>query len=88
MYLLSYPYKIMLDDPFANVLKRLRTKKGLSQEEFGLEANLHRTYVSQLERGLKSPSLKTLCKIANVLGISLSEFMTLVEQEINVLSKR
>ena len=60
----------------------------MSQEEFGIEANLHRTYVSQLERGLKSPSLKTLCKITSVLGISLTELMALVEQEINVLSKR
>jgi len=78
----------MIDKSFATVLKRLRVKKGLSQEEFGFEADLHRTYVSQLERGLKSPSLKTLHKIANVLGISLTELMALVEQESNVLSDR
>lgn len=76
----------MIDSSFATVLKRLRTEKGLSQEEFGFEADLHRTYVSQLERGLKSPSLKTLHKIANVLGISLTELMALVEQESNVPS--
>ena len=81
-------HKIMLDKPFANVLRRLRTEKGLSQEEFGSAADLHRTYVSQLERGLKSPSLKTLYKIASVLGISLTELIALVEQEINVLSRR
>lgn len=76
----------MIDKSFATVLKRLRVEKGLSQEEFGFEADLHRTYVSQLERGLKSPSLRTLHKIANVLGIGLTELMALVEQESNVLS--
>jgi transcriptional regulator with XRE-family HTH domain len=76
----------MIDKSFAVVLRRLRTEKGLSQEEFGFEADLHRTYVSQLERGLKSPSLKTLRKIAIVLGIGLTELMTLVEQESNVSS--
>ncbi len=78
----------MIDKSFAVVLRRLRTQKGLSQEEFGFEADLHRTYVSQLERGLKSPSLKTLQKIANVLNISLTELMILVEQDGNVQSKQ
>ena len=78
----------MLDEAFAIVLKRLRTEKELSQQELGLEADLHHTYISQLERGLKSPSLKTLHKIASVLGISLMELMSLVEQEINVPSER
>jgi transcriptional regulator with XRE-family HTH domain len=76
----------MIDKSFATVLRRLRIRKRLSQEEFGFEADLHRTYVSQLERGLKSPSLKTLHKIANVLEISLTELMTLVEQEDNASS--
>lgn len=76
----------MIDKSFSTVLRRLRIKKGLSQEEFGFEADLHRTYVSQLERGLKSPSLKTLSKISNVLGISLTELMALVERESNVSS--
>jgi transcriptional regulator with XRE-family HTH domain len=76
----------MVDKSFATVLRRLRTEKGLSQEEFGFEADLHRTYVSQLERGLKSPSLKTLSKIADVLDISLTKLMALVEQESNVPS--
>lgn len=74
----------MIDKSFAIVLRRLRTQKGLSQEKFGFEADLHRTYVSQLERGLKSPSLKTLHKIVCVLDISLTELMILVEQENNV----
>jgi transcriptional regulator with XRE-family HTH domain len=71
----------MIDQAFARVLRRLRVQKGLSQEEMGEEAGLHRTYISQLERGLKSPSLRTLERVSNALGITLGAFMALVEQE-------
>ena len=53
----------MIDRNFRQVLKKLRTEKGISQEEFALSIGLHRTYISQLERGLKSPSLRTFAKI-------------------------
>jgi len=71
----------MIDEAFARVLRRLRVQKGLSQEALGEEADLHRTYVSQLERGLKSPSLRTFHRIAKALDISISELMSLVEKE-------
>ena len=77
---------IVIDHSFAAVLRRLRKQKGLSQEQLGFKADLHRTYISQLERGLKSPSLKTLYKITSILEISLSDFMKLVEQESNTNS--
>lgn len=72
----------MVDKAFATVLRKLRLEKGFSQEAFAFEVGIHRTYVSQLERGLKSPSLKTLQKIAQVLGITLSDLMLLVETEL------
>jgi transcriptional regulator with XRE-family HTH domain len=74
----------VIDQSFAVVLRRLRVQKELSQEDFGFKAGIHRTYVSQLERGLKSPSLKTLDKIAKVLEISLAALIAMVEQEENV----
>lgn len=72
---------------FALVLKKLRLEKKLSQEEFGFQTGLHRTYVSQLERGLKSPSLNTLSKIAKVLDIKLSHLFYLMEEEANDYSE-
>ena len=69
----------MLNMAFAQVLRRLRQEKKFSQEKFAFEAGLHRTYVSQLERGLKSPSLETMGQIAKVLGIKLSALMKMVE---------
>ncbi|MCL4871517.1 MAG: helix-turn-helix transcriptional regulator [Anaerolineae bacterium] len=71
----------MIDKAFAKVLRNLRHEKNFSQEAFAFEVGIHRTYVSQLERGLKSPSLKTIQKISQVLGVNLSELMALVEIE-------
>ena len=70
----------MIDKKFGQVLKKLRIEKGISQEEFALNIGLHRTYISQLERGLKSPSLRTIAKICEVLGITLVQFMEHLEQ--------
>lgn len=72
---------MMIDKKFGRVLKKLRAEKGVSQEEFALRIGLHRTYISQLERGLKSPSLRTMEKICGELGVSLVAFMEHLERE-------
>jgi transcriptional regulator with XRE-family HTH domain len=69
----------MIDKRFGKVLQTLRMQKGLSQEEFAFHVSLHRTYISQLERGLKSPSLRTISKICDELGITLVQFMEHLE---------
>ena len=69
----------MIDKQFGRVLKKLRMEKGVSQEEFALNIGLHRTYISQLERGLKSPSLRTMEKICAELDVTLVEFMQHME---------
>jgi len=71
----------MIDRAFATTLKYLRKQKGFSQESFSFEVELHRTYISQLERGMKSPSLKTLYKISQALDIKLGDLMTMVDEE-------
>ena len=58
---------------FGKVLRELRLKKGLSQEQLGFEADLRRTYVSILELGQQQPSLTTLLKLANALNIKASQ---------------
>lgn len=55
----------------ANEIKGLRIDAGLSQEALALEAEIDRTYVSQLERGVANPSLKILYRISKVLGKEL-----------------
>ncbi len=71
-----------LNHLFANTLRNLRTEKELSQEALAFKANLHRTYISQLERGLKSPTLNTLYVLAGALDISLEEFVQLIEKDV------
>ncbi|SDF81315.1 helix-turn-helix domain-containing protein [Sporomusa acidovorans] len=73
----------MIDKIFGQILKKLRTEKGLSQEEFAANVGLHRTYISQLERGLKSPSLGVMAKISSELGITLVQLMTELEKNQN-----
>ena len=70
-----------LDQAFGNTLQRLRKTHDLSQEELAFRVGIHRTYISQLERGLKSPSLRTIGKICDELKLSLSQFMQEIEKE-------
>lgn len=48
----------------------------LSQEDLAERAELHRTYVSTLERGLVNPTLETIEKVAAALEISISDLLT------------
>jgi transcriptional regulator with XRE-family HTH domain len=68
---------------FGKVLRRLRKKAGLTQEQLGLEADLRRTYISILELGQQQPSLNTLIKIARALNMPASELMAAVEAELS-----
>jgi transcriptional regulator with XRE-family HTH domain len=54
----------------ASNLRRLRQEKGLSQEAFADEAGIHRTYVSDLERGARNPTITIVEKLAAALGVS------------------
>ncbi len=54
---------------FAEVLREVRQEKGLSQEALADLAGLHRNYVSEVERDLKSPSLRTLTQLAHALDL-------------------
>jgi transcriptional regulator with XRE-family HTH domain len=53
-------------------LKRLRAEQGWSQERFAFEAGIHRTYVSDLERAARNPSITILDKLAAPLGVTAS----------------
>lgn len=50
-------------------LRYFREEAGLSQEQLGFESDLHRTYVSGVERGVRNPTVEILAKLAAALGI-------------------
>ena len=56
-------------------LQLCRTKKGISQEKLGFEADLHRTYISLIERGIKSPTLNSIFRICEALEIPPENFV-------------
>ena len=60
-------------------VQQLRQAKGWSQDEFAHRANLHRTYVSGVERGIRNPTISVLEKLAAGLEITLSELVDLEE---------
>jgi transcriptional regulator with XRE-family HTH domain len=68
-----------IDNAFGKVLKQTREKKGLSQEQLAFDSGLHRTYISLIERGKRSPSLRTLERIVNALDLRLSVMIKNVE---------
>ena len=56
-------------------LRRLREAKGLSQEAFAFEAGIHRTYVSDIERGVRNPTITVVENLAIALGVAASELL-------------
>ena len=64
-----------LRDVFAFNVRATRVDRGLSQERLGFEAELDRTYVSQVERGLVNCSLDNVEKIAMALAVDASTLL-------------
>jgi len=51
-------------------VRRLRQEKGWSQEDYADRAGIHRTYVSDIERGRRNPTITLVEKLAAPLGVS------------------
>ena len=61
------------------VIQEYREKKGLSQEVVSGLADIGRTHLSAIERGVRKPTLETFFKIADALDILPSELMKMIE---------
>lgn len=59
----------------ARNVRRLRVAAGLPQDAFAVDAGLDRTYVSRIERELENPTIDTLEKMAQALGVDLVEIV-------------
>jgi transcriptional regulator with XRE-family HTH domain len=57
---------------FGKAIRRRRRELDLSQEELAERAELHRTYISNIERGELNPSLETMEKLVKALDITVS----------------
>lgn len=68
------------DKAFGQAVREYRNQIGISQEELAFRAGIHRTYVSQIERGIKSPSLKVIFVLAQALEILPHELVEKAEK--------
>lgn len=62
------------------LIAKHRKANALSQNALAERTDLDRTYISMLERGLRSPSLETIIKVANAMGIKGSDLLSELEQ--------
>jgi transcriptional regulator with XRE-family HTH domain len=56
-------------------VRRLRTEKGWSQEDYADRAGIHRTYVSDIERGARNPTVTVVEKLAKPLGVQTGSLL-------------
>lgn len=60
---------------FGDAVRKLRTRRDLSQEAFAVLAKCHRTYIGGVERGERNPTLTVILRIARALGCTPSELL-------------
>ena len=73
---------------FGMTLQRCRHKAELSQELLAEKAGIDRTYVSLLERGLRTPTLQTIVEIAKALQVSPVDLVSATMEETNETRRR
>ena len=56
-------------------VRRLREARRLSQEELAFEAEIHRTYISGVERGVRNPTVTVVAKMAEALGVTPDQLL-------------
>lgn len=66
----------------AGILMEKRQQLGLSQEDLALRAKLHRTYISDVERGERNISIESLRRLAIALGVPMWSLLKLAEEQL------
>ena len=67
---------VALRELFGKTLRSLREEAGLTQEEVADRADIHWTYLSQVEGGKRNPGLENIVYLAKAIGVTPSEFFT------------
>ena len=70
---------VNITEIFAHRVRELRALNGYSQEELAHRAGLHRTYVGAVERGERNITLLNAQRIADALGVPLSECVCVID---------
>lgn len=75
--------KISIEQAFGREIRGARRSLGKSQEDLAFDAEIHRTYVSLIERGQKSPTLAVIARIARSLNLNASELVRRAESRLD-----
>lgn len=78
----EFAFMSRLNKTVGKVIAELRREAEITQEALAFECDLHPTYISQIERGLKSPTVGTLFLIAKALRESPSNILARVENSL------
>lgn len=62
-------------------IRRLRNRRGSTIEEIAYTANMHHTYLSGIERGLRNPTWSKLCNLAEALELRASDLVAEAEND-------
>ena len=65
---------------FGRQLRSLRETKALTQVTLAEMANMDRTYISDIERGIRNPGIKNVARLARALGITSADLMEGVDE--------
>lgn len=71
---------------FGQEVRHWRSERRLSQEELADRCEFHRTYIGQIERGERNPSLVNVLKLCRQLGVALPEFFARYETALGTLA--
>ena len=65
---------------FGQVLRQLRNERKLSQEALAFDSGVDRTFISDMERGVKQPTITTIYRLARALSISVVDMIAAVDK--------
>ena len=70
-----------MTEALGQAVRELRLKRGLSQQELARKSGLHPTYISGIERGLRNPTWRSIGRVCDALGVTISELAALAERQ-------
>ena len=76
-----------ISDLLAAKIKALRQERGLTQEELALRADVNKSFMGEIERGIASPTIKTIEKISKALDVPIAEIFAFESHTSNLVLK-
>ena len=65
------------------IILNLRKQRKLSQEDLADLIDSHQVYISEIERGMKLPSLRTLYNLAHAFGMTLTDLVAIIDRDLS-----